>query len=348
MPQLPRLNIILATLVQSLTLNRVPLAHAEESHAKRLFDEGKQCLKNDDWVCACRNFQASADLSPRPSTWIKLAHCRQHEQHYVQAWAAFDTARSLFPKVSDKLWPMLDREIAAGRTQIPTLKLELPAHPAGLVVQIDGKATPSADLDTPLPVQYGRHQIQASAPGYVQFSSTIDVSEERTYPLVVALEGAPPEPPEPQPSAQAHPQAAPVTQPVVKPIEARPAASTRVDSPAKTQRVVGYFAAGVGIVGVGVATYEAIHTLNLVHDSNDDCPHPGGACDPPGVTLRNQATRAQNVGIVAGAAGLVGIAAGAYLLLTATATADSSIRINESHALSIVPYQNGLLGSYCW
>jgi hypothetical protein len=66
-------------------------------------------------------------------------------------------------------------------------------------------------------------------------------------------------------------------------------------------------------VGIGVGTGFALHSLSEQHEADPMCP--GKQCTPQGTSLINDATTSANIATVGFAVGLVGLAAGAWLVI---------------------------------
>jgi hypothetical protein len=82
-----------------------------------------------------------------------------------------------------------------------------------------------------------------------------------------------------------------------------------------TQKVVGFAAIGLGVVGVAVGTIFGLSSMSKHNDAKAACP---AACpDPAGVALWDDARAAGNVSTVGFIFGGLGLAGGTVLLLTA-------------------------------
>jgi hypothetical protein len=280
--------------------------------------------------------------------WIKLGKCRHHDQRYVEAWEAYNNAKALFSKVSEQMWPGLEQEIAEGLSQIPTIKFVFQSRPDKLSVQLDGVDLSGASLDQSQPVQLGRHQIVARAPGYLPFSDSIDVREKKVYSLTLALQTASPPPENPHRAEHSLAVDASGSPNRTTSADAGSAGRQNVKSPIGARRVVGYAAAGIGLAGLSVATYELVHSIRLIRDSNQFCNYHDGSCDYRAVNLRDDAARAQNVAIVASSVGLVGLVAGAYLLLAVHDADPRAIHMYGRGSFAIVPEPGGVSWRYSW
>jgi hypothetical protein len=82
------------------------------------------------------------------------------------------------------------------------------------------------------------------------------------------------------------------------------------------QRILGIGLAGVGVVGLGVGTYFALHAKARLDDSNAHCAL-GNVCDASGLDARSDAVRSANLATISFVAGLGALAGGAIIYLTA-------------------------------
>jgi hypothetical protein len=77
-------------------------------------------------------------------------------------------------------------------------------------------------------------------------------------------------------------------------------------------RTAGWVVGGAGIVGLGVGAFFGLRTFSKKSESDRYCT--GTLCDQPGLDLRDEAKSAATISNIAFAAGLAGVAVGAYLV----------------------------------
>lgn len=159
-----------------------PLAHgADKAAAEALFQEGRALLAEGKTAEACAKLEASLAAEKASGTALNLARCYEKLGKPATAWAQFVEARHL---ASVDGYP--DRE-AEARRRIKALEPKLSrltvvvARPVpGLIVRRNGEVMAEGSLGTPIPVDPGRHDIEASAPGYLSVSTAVEIDATPT------------------------------------------------------------------------------------------------------------------------------------------------------------------------
>jgi hypothetical protein len=161
----------------------------------------------------------------------------------------------------------------------------------GLEVRWGKVRTSKASLGTPLPVDPGKVTFEASAPGYVTWTQTIDLAEKEERKLVVpSLEREPP----PKPSVSVSLSAS-----------APPPPPRRDGAP---QRIAGLVVGGVGVVGVGIGAGLGAFAIQRYDQSVTAGCDSQNHCLPAAAALRNE-------GRAAGDASTASIVIGASLVV---------------------------------
>jgi hypothetical protein len=88
-----------------------------------------------------------------------------------------------------------------------------------------------------------------------------------------------------------------------------------VENRGGTQRAVGWFLSGAGLVGLAAGVYFGVKWLGDHNDADSHCI--GDVCDGTGTQLRSDATTAGYAAIGTGAVGLVAMTTGIALVATA-------------------------------
>ena len=150
-----------------------------------------------------------------------------------------------------------------------------------------------------MPIDPGKHTIDASAKGKKPFATTVDVSDRLRSPTVEIppldsdsdVKGGPAAPPpadHPDPSAES----------------------------GGTQRTIGVVGMGLGGAGLVIGSIFGLRTSSKWSETKDHC-SPGLECDRTGVELAAQAKNAGTVSTISFIAGGVLLAGGAALFFTA-------------------------------
>ncbi|CAN5823776.1 hypothetical protein BH11MYX4_BH11MYX4_39790 [soil metagenome] len=266
--------------------------------AESLFQEARKLMDAKRYGEACPKLAASHKLAPAVGTLLNLADCYERNGQLASAWVRFHEAIALAQRLG-----RADREKTAteraDKLEPRLIKLTIKSRESGLEGKLDGNVLDSAALGTAVPVDAGKHTIDASAKGKKPFATILDVSDRARTPSVEipALEpdgeakGAPPPPP-----PDSHP-----------PDENK--------SDGSTQRILGIAGMGLGGAGVILGSIFGLRTSSKWSEAKDHCT--GIDCDRTGVELAAQAKNAGTVSTISFIAGGVFLAGGAVLFFTA-------------------------------
>ncbi len=283
----------------------------ERVAAEALFREALQLMGDGNYSDACPKLAESQRLDPGLGTLVNLALCHEAEGKTASAWAEFNEAASLARQNKRP-----DRERVA-RAHIRSLEPKL----ARLVVRVSPEARAMPGLEvlrdgvvlkegvwgSPIPVDPGRHEVNAIAPGYEAWSAVVEIppepgQHEATVPELAKKKEEPP--------PAATPPAAPPA------VEAKASASAPRRPFELPQRTVGFVVGGAGAAALLVGGYFGLRALGKAGDVDERCPNKRCA-DAGAIELNDEAGRAATVSNIALGVGLVGLGAGALLVLTA-------------------------------
>ncbi|MBS2017009.1 MAG: hypothetical protein JST00_29245 [Deltaproteobacteria bacterium] len=316
-PTLPRLGRFVASaLFASIVLARPIAAHAQNeggaAAAESLFQEGRKLMDQRRYGEACPKLAASHKLAPGVGTLLNLADCYEKDNKLASAWARFHEAIALAQRLGRKDREQTARE-RADRLEPRLIRLTILAKDRDVEVKLDGNVLDGAALGTPVPVDAGKHGIEARAKGKKPFTTTLEVSERTKTPSVEIprLEDEP----EPEPKV--------VTPPPTEPGNKEPTEDSRSDG--KTQRIIGITTAGLGLVGVAVGSIFGLKTSSTWEEAMTHCT--GLECDRTGVELATDAKNSGTVSTIAFIAGGVLVAGGLVLFFTAPSARAGATRV---------------------
>ena len=285
---------------------------ADKAAAEALFDQGRKLLSEGKVEDACKKFEGSQRVDPGIGTLLYLADCYERAGRTASAWATFREAASAADAAGQ------DDRAETGRKRAERLQATL-AHLTvtvatelenmeGLTVhyknQDSGReeALSKALFGSPVPVDPGKYQVTAAAPGYQSFEGTVTITEaanqELAIPALVVDEAV----------------AEPV--PVVAPKEeSAPAEGSNEGGSAL--KTTGLVMGSVGILGLGVGTVFGILAIDQNNQAKDAGCTGSGCPNSAGVGLTNDALTSATVSTVAMIAGGVLLAGGATLYFLA-------------------------------
>ncbi len=332
------LLVAIVTASASASMSAYGASGQDIATAQALFDEAKRLMKAGKFSEACPKLSESQRLDPAAGTMVALALCHESEGKTASAWAEFGEVLSDARR--DK---RADREQAAQQhlkvlePKLTRVVLTVVAEVPGLEVRRDGTVLGKAQWGVPLPIDPGMHTFEATAPGKTPWTATGDLSGEgKTLEVrVPQLQDLPAKelpvtPPPPTASSTPPPTASTSAPPAVGPLP---------EPPGATQRTVGLVVGGVGVVGVGVGTYFALHASSLWDTAHGACPS-NKCTSPASVTKGADAASAANIATVLLGVGGVALAAGVVIFVTAPSASPAEKRTGRVY---IAPTVGGLM-----
>jgi hypothetical protein len=314
---------VLLPLLVILALGSRALAQQDaekKATADALFDEAKALLAAGQTDKACAKLEASEAVLVQLGTRLNLGDCWEKIGRLASAWAEFRGAVALASKAGDRREPYARDRAAALEPRLARLTIK--AAPAlELRVTRDQIVVLPALLDTPVPVDPGKHVVVATAPGHKTWQTTVEITKEGQT-LTVEI-----------PALEVQPEA-----PVVG--AAAPA------SPEEARRTRLYIAMGVGAAGVvalGVGTVFSLGAKSSWDDSRSHC-NALNECDDTGFSQVGDAQSKGTLATVLIGAGVAAVAAGAVLYFTAPQVEEpepASAPASQPTALRLVPVLGG-------
>ena len=272
----------------------------DKALAAMLFKEARELLEHDEIDKACRKFQESQRIDPSGGTLLNLAACFEKQGRIASAWAEFNEALA-WARRDDRgdrvQYAYEQMKALEPRLSFVIVDATSSAHLAGFEVRRNGTVVQRAAWGSRIPVDPGKHTIEATSQGYQPWRSEIVVQGQASEVRVVI----------PPLTAAPAPKPTPVSAPA-EPAQPAPTASQSSSVPWPA-----YALAGVGIVGIGVGSYFGLRAFSKNDEADKQCP--GGTCSDEGLELTDEAGTAADVSTVAFAVGAVALGAGATVWL---------------------------------
>jgi hypothetical protein len=269
--------------------------------ARELFREATEDVDAGRFEVALEKFKRVAAVKETAAVRFNIGRCEESLGRSGTALADFELAEREAKgdaKGGDEIARLAHEHAATVRPKVPRLTLVVSPHPPeGLSVSLDGGRLSPGTLGVPLPLDPGPHTVDATAPGRPPFHAQVELQPGDTKRVALALGDA-----------------SPVEEPEVPPGNGR--------------RTAGYVAMGGGVaLGAAAVVFLVVHN-SAVNDLNQACPDAKCA----GITrnstqandLRDTQSRArldQALAIGFGAASVVALGVGAYLVLSKPASA---------------------------
>ncbi|MCU0655076.1 MAG: autotransporter outer membrane beta-barrel domain-containing protein [Polyangiaceae bacterium] len=210
---------------------------ADKALAEVLFEEGRKLTAEGKHEEACPKFAESQKRDPGIGTMLYLANCYEKVGKLASAWALYrEAAQRAGGAGQTEREKIAVQRAAAIEGQIPRLTVQVSqeARVPGFEVLLDGAPLPDALWGVPMPMDSGKHLIEARAPGKhpwrLELTQEQGARQSLTVPAlasanepVPAPASMPVLPPAPAPAAPA-PAPPPADGPREQPAASRPAA----------------------------------------------------------------------------------------------------------------------------
>jgi hypothetical protein len=162
---------------------------SEISVARRLFEEGRAAAEASRWAEAAGKFRKALAIKDTPGLRFHLAHCEEEQGAFVEALIEYDRARELLEAGSkapdvEKLLPEARERV---RAKVALLTLRVPEDVQNLSIQIDGKPLSASVVGVPMPINPGRHRLQAVAVGRTAYSAEVSLGLGEVREVTIAL-----------------------------------------------------------------------------------------------------------------------------------------------------------------
>lgn len=274
-----------------------------DTKADQLFKKGKKLLEGGKYAEACEAFEASQRAEPTIGTLLNVARCYEEWGKLSTAYDTYVEAQRQAEQAADDRVDRIKERVAAIEPTVPTLVITTSdSKPVDLVVTLDGKALATGQLNESRRLDPGDHVVEYGIGDgdKKRITVTLAANDHKT----VALEKLA--------AMQAN---GPVEEEVVEDVPETPV----VDDPhtGRTRRILGLSTAGAGLVLVGVSSYLVLdargdYRAALAAHCNAD-----KQCDDVGLKATHDARSRANVGTVLFSVGMVAVAGGVVLYLTA-------------------------------
>jgi hypothetical protein len=310
----------------------------DKAAAQALFEQARGLLREGRAKEACPKLEESQQLDPGVGTLLHLGECYERLGRTASAWVTFleaaSTAQTSRQPDREKL---AKQRAAALEVRLVWLRVEVPpeVQVPGLQVRQDGRVLPPERWGVEVPVDPGRHEVVASAPGFVEQRLVVQQDAPGHQALLIAPLKPVPDGQKGTPSASVSAPSASVSAPVASvraPLtpSARAGVAPESSGPSAGR---GYVALGLGTLGVlslGAGSFFGLRALARQDDAEPRC-DAQNFCDDEGLRARKDAIRAGNLSTLFFGVGLVGVGAGVTLWLTAP-SAPSSVTFQLSPA----------------
>ncbi|MDI1444534.1 hypothetical protein [Polyangium sp. 6x1] len=268
---------------------------ARRAAAEALFDEGKWLMDQGRHPEACPKFAESQRLDAGVGTLLNLADCLEKIGRTASAWAEFRAAAYAAREKGQVERETVARERAAAlEPRLARLVITAPwaEKVQSLEIRKDGQMFGRALWGTAVPVDPGKHVVEALAEGKRPYRVEVEVPGGQAARVTAAI-----------PELADAPAAPPST---------KPSSNTR----ATVHKIAGVALGGAGVVSVVAGSILGMQAIARKNDSAAHCIE-GNLCDATGVAMRNEARMRGDAATGAILAGVLAATGGLVLYLTA-------------------------------
>jgi hypothetical protein len=288
-------------------------AAGDKAAAEALFTEGRRLMDAGRFAEACPKFESSQRLDPGVGTMLNLAECYEKTGRTASAWAEFREVISAAKAAESVEREELARQRATVlEKKLSRLTIALSVEAAStpnIEVRRDGLIVDSGELSSPIPVDPGKHVVEATAPGKLKWFKTVELSQEGGRETVNI--------PELEPVGGSS-----VSGSAPSNVEGAPAAS-----PGNSRKTIGLVTGGVGLVGIGLGAVFGLRASSKLSDAKSHCTSYPNVCDQGAKDPDSQAKSAATLSTVFFIVGGAAVATGAVLWLTAGSASESKVAV---------------------
>lgn len=286
--------------------------------AEALFREGKALFEQGKFGEACPKLAESQRIDPAGGTLLTLAICYEAAGKTASAWGVYGEALAVAHKDgrADRI-KRAKESIAALEKRLSFLTVKVAPDAAsieGIELNRDGTRLGRAAVGVAVPIDPGKHQIAAKAPGYMPITIEVEVGPDgdRKTIEIPALEKEAPAPP-PTTTVAAPPPPPPSATTVVAP---SPPPPDEASGHGRGQRIAGVVLGTAGLASLVVGGVFGARAKSQHDDAVARCP--SSPCpDLDGVELNEAAKTSALVTDITVGAGLALVGAGIVVWLTA-------------------------------
>ncbi|HVY48368.1 MAG TPA: hypothetical protein VHB21_20915, partial [Minicystis sp.] len=299
--------------VAFVCLAAAPPALADQATAEALFRDGRALMQQNKLAEACSKFQESERQDPQLGTLLALADCFAKSGKTASEWAAYNQVAFEAKKRGDMA--RADAATKKAAELEPNLsKLTINAADGatpGLLIRRDGEDIGSGALGTAIPVDPGAHVIEATAPGYEVWQTTVTVGQNRDVKTVLI------------PALQKKPEGA------GGPAGAEGTAAN------PTKRNIGFIVGGVGLASLGLGAVTGIVAIGDKSDADKNCPNK--TCNAAGRSKIDSANTMALVSTIGFGVGIAAVGTGLFLVLTSRGSQPATQEPAPAPAARLVP-----------
>jgi hypothetical protein len=315
---------VLGTLVALALTTTASLASADDaSAAQALYERAVELIAAKNYDEACPKLKEVTRLVPEGlGAKLTLAECYESQGKLASAWTQYTVVESMAARTGQT-----DRQKAAGekaaalRPKLAMLTIQVPdavKQLPELTVERDGEAIGAAQFGEAIPIDIGKHKVQAKARGKKTWEAEPTIpADGATLSVEVPML-------EEDPNAKLH---------------ETPGGASAPDPGPTWLFPVGFAVGGTGVAALIVGG--VLGGLAISEDSAGDDACPGGLCTPDGNASHVQAGTFADAGTGLLVAGGVLAAGGVLMIIFSPHDDETAPAQKDAVTVRVVPYGVG-------
>jgi len=229
--------------------------------------------------------------------------------------------------------------IADLEPKIPSLTIKRGINADDATVTIDGKEVASAAIGSPMMLDPGTHNVEATASGFDPFKKQVKLASGEKSNLDIELTRNSTVKPSPAPSSSA-PSTAPTTTSSA-PSEDQPTAPQPASSGGSGMKVAGWLAIGIGVAGGITSGIFYAKRSSAISDLNGMCGADKQSCPDSARSKIDDGKSATLIGNIGLGVGVVGLVTGVILLAIPNKGAAAASQPPSAARVRVVPSAPG-------
>ena len=311
-------SFLISALLYTPQLLAAEPSPAELRQARKDFGRAVVLQNKSDWEGALTLFLKVSQIKTTPQILFNIAFCQSKLNQLVASKASYERAISIADKRKHAK-VIKEAKVNAGdlEARIPKLTIKV-VEPSASVV-LDARELETAELQQPVLVDPGSHQVTVTAEGYEPFTTSFTISEGEKREVDARL------------------------QKIDKPETPTPPSKPPPKESAKGAPTLAYFATGVG-VGAAVATgVFLVLRANTISELDDRCGASRNRCPPTAQGTIDRGETFTTLANVSAAVSVVGLGVGISLILTSSGNKKTGLSTTAPGAPLGLSYGGDLL-----
>ncbi len=163
--------------------------------AREQFGQALALQTAGDWAGALALLKDVAAVKATPQVRFNIALCEEKLGRLVAALGDYELAAAdARAEHAEQVAEEVEGRLELLRQRIPKLTVKRGAGAEAAIIAVDGVSVGDQVIGTPMPTDPGPHTVEAKAPGFKPFRTSVRVAEQQSETVEITLEAEPPPP----------------------------------------------------------------------------------------------------------------------------------------------------------